>query len=164
MELVTPAIGLLFWTGLTFILLVAILRRFAWKPILDGLRIREDGIADSLNEAKKAREEMENLKAENQKLLDEARKEREQMLKDALAAATKIKEEAKADADKQADKIISDARATINTEKEAALAEVKNEVAKLSLTVAEKLLRKNLSEDKEQQALVDGFIKELNVN
>ena len=164
MSLVTPDLGLLFWTLLTFLILVLVLRKFAWRPILDSLRIREDSIADALSQAEKAREEMAQLNAENQKLLEEARKEREQMLKDAMAAATKIKDEAKADAEKTADKLIADAKATINTEKEAALAEVKNEVAKLSLTVAEKLLRKNLADDKQQQDLVEGFIKELNVN
>lgn len=164
MSLVTPDLGLLFWTLLTFLILVFLLRKFAWRPILDGLRIREDSIAEALSQAEEARKEMAQLNAQNQQLLDEARKEREQMLKEAMAVATKIKEEAKADAEKQADKMIADAKATINTEKAAALAEVKNEVAKLSLTVAEKLLRKNLADDKEQQALVEGFIKEVNVN
>ena len=164
MELITPGFGLIFWQTVTFLAVLFILGKFAWKPILTALKEREDSIEDALNAAEQAKQEMANLKAENEKLLDEARLERDKILKDATAAANKLKDEAKDEAGKISAKMLEDAKNAINNEKKAALAEIKNEVAVLSIQIAEKLLRKNLADDKAQKSLVDEFIKDLNNN
>lgn len=164
MDLITPSIGLVFWTGLVFLILIIILRAFAWKPILSALKAREDSIEDALKSAELAKQEMAKLQADNQKLLQEARAERDKLLKEATDVATRIKEEAKADASRQTEKMIADAKKAIEVEKNAALREVTVKVAELSLDIAEKVLRRNLSDDKEQKALVDDYIKELKLN
>ncbi len=164
MELVTPDIGLIFWMTLSFLIVLAILKKFAWKPILKGLKDREDSIRESLSSAEKAREEMSKLKSDNEQLLAEARLERDQILKEALATANSIKEEAKADASKISGKMIEDARVVINSEKQAALTEMREQVSQLSLEIAEKLLRTNLSNDESQRKLVDQFINDIKVN
>lgn len=164
MELVTPDIGLIFWMTISFSIVLFILRKFAWKPITQTLKIREESIEEALRSAEKAREDMAELKADNEKLLEEARSERDKIIKEAIAAANKIKDEAKEDANKQGKKIIEEARVSIETEKKAALAEVKNLVAKISLNIAEKLLRKNLEDDKAQKELVIKYLKETELN
>ena len=164
MELITPGAGLIFWQAVVFLSLFLILRKFAWRPILDSLKIREESIEDALNSAEQAREEMQNLKSENEQLLNEARAERDQILKEATVIANKIKEDAKEETSKTTDKMIEDAKAAINTEKESALSEVKNLVGSLSVSIAEKILRKKLGTDKEQQALIVDFMKDLNLN
>ncbi|HET8861186.1 F0F1 ATP synthase subunit B [Marivirga sp.] len=164
MDLITPDYGLIFWTTLVFLILVFLLRAIAWKPILSALKAREGSIADALKSAENAKEEMAKLQADNQKLLKEARLERDKLLKEATDIANKIKEEAKSDAAKQADKIIADAKSAIEIEKNAALKEVTTKVAQLSLEIAEKLVRKNLSDDKAQKALAEDFMKDLKLN
>lgn len=164
MELITPDIGLIFWMTLSFAIVLAILKKFAWKPILQGLKDREDSIKESLSSAEKARDEMAKLQSDNEKLLDEARLERDEILKQALATANTIKEEAKNETSKISEKMIEDARTLINSEKQAALAEIKELVASLSMDIAERLMRRNLSDDKSQRELVDQFIKEINTN
>ena len=164
MELLTPGIGLIIWQTFVFLLLVLLLAKLAWKPILNSLNERETSIQTALDTAEKARLEMSQLKSENEKLLKEAREERDRMLREAREVGAKLKEEAQADAKKAADKIIGDAREAINIEKQAALKEVKVQVALFSIEVAEKLMKKNLSDDKSQKDLVDGFIKELKLN
>ncbi len=164
MDLLTPGTGLLIWQAIIFGLLFVLLRALAWKPILQSLRIREDSIQEALESAERAKQEMAKLQADNQKLLEEARKERDVILKEARDVAASLREEAKTDASKQAEKLIADARAAINTEKQAALAEVKTQVAALTLTIAEKLLRKNLEGDKAQKELINEFVKDLNLN
>ncbi len=164
MELITPDIGLIFWMTLSFAIVLAILKKFAWKPILQGLKDREDSIKESLSSAEKARDEMAKLQSDNEKLLDEARLERDEILKQALATANTIKEEAKNETSKISGKMIEDARTLINSEKQAALAEIKELVASLSMDIAERLMRRNLSDDKSQRELVDQFIKEINTN
>jgi len=164
MELITPDIGLIFWMTLSFAIVLAILKKFAWKPILQGLKDREDSIRESLSSAEKAREEMAKLQSDNEKLLDEARLERDEIIKEALATANTIKEEAKNETSKISGKMIEDARTLINSEKQAALAEIKELVASLSMDIAERLMRRNLSDDKSQRELVDQFIKEINTN
>lgn len=162
MELITPDIGLIFWMTLSFAIVLAILKKFAWKPILQGLKDREDSIKESLSSAERAREEMDKLKSDNEKLLDEARLERDEIIKEALGTANTIKEEAKNDTSKISGKMLEDARTLINSEKEAALAEIKELVASLSMEIAERLMRRNLADDKSQRQLVDQFIKEIN--
>lgn len=156
--------GLFIMQTIIFLVLLFLLAKFAWKPILQQIRIREESIQDALDAAKEARKEMDKLKADNEKLLDEARVERDKILKEAREIATSIKDEAKTDASKEADKIVSDAREAIKTEKEAAMADVRAQVAELALQVSEKLLREKLSDDKSQKALVEKYINDLNVN
>ncbi len=164
MELLTPGIGLIIWQTFVFLLLVFLLAKLAWKPIINSLNERETTIQSALDTAERARLEMAQLKSDNEKLLKEAREERDKMLREAREVANRLKEEAQLDAKHVADKIIDDARAAINIEKQAALKEVRVQVALFSLEVAEKLVKKNLADDKAQKDLVDGFIKELKLN
>ncbi len=164
MDLLNPGTGLIFWQAVIFLFLFLLLAKFAWKPITESLRVREESIQNALDSAEKAKAEMEKLQADNKKLLDEARQERDEILKEAREIAAKMKDDAKEDASKQADKLIADAKLAINTEKQAALAEVKSEVAGLVLNVTEKLLRKKLSDEKEQKQLIEEYIKDVNLN
>lgn len=164
MDLIIPSAGLIFWQLFSFLVLLFILIKFAWKPILTALKERETSIENSLKAAEQARNEMANLKAANEKLLQEARLERDAILKKAQEASVKMIEDAKNEASKVAAEQIENAKAVIETEKKAALTEVKNQVAFLTLELAEKLLRKNLSDDKAQKALVDEFVKDLKYN
>jgi F-type H+-transporting ATPase subunit b len=164
MELLTPGSGLIIWQAIIFVLLFIILSIFAWKPILASLKEREASIQDALDTADKARAEMAKLTADNANLLKEAREERDKMLREAREVSNKLKEEANVEAKKAADKIIDNARTAINIEKEAALKEVRVQVAMFSIQVAEKLMKKNLEGDKEQKELVEGYIKDLKLN
>lgn len=164
MDLIIPSAGLFFWQLFGFLALLFILIKFAWKPILATLAEREASIDGALKAAEQARDEMANLKAENEKLLQEARLERDAILKKAQEASAKMIDDAKTEAGKQGALMIENAKAVIETEKKAALAEVKTQVAMLTLEVTEKLLRKKLSDDKAQSALVDEFIKDLKLN
>lgn len=164
MELLTPGIGLLFWQSIVFVVVFLILAVFVWKPIASALRTRESKIEDSLRAAERAKEEMEQIKADNEYLLQEARAERDKMLKDAVVIANEIKETAKNETASISAKMIADAKSTIETEKKAALTEVKNLVASLSLEIAEKVLREKLADDKSQKALVEKFLKEVKTN
>lgn len=164
MELLTPGTGLIIWQAFVFLLLVLLLARFAWKPILGSLKEREESIKNALETAERARAEMARIQADNEKLFKEAREERDKILKEAREISSRIKDDAQADAKKAADKIIDDARAAIQIEKQAALKDVRVQVAMFSLQIAEQLMKKNLSSDKAQKELVDGFIKELKLN
>ncbi|HNP17344.1 MAG TPA: F0F1 ATP synthase subunit B [Fulvivirga sp.] len=164
MELLTPGTGLLIWQIIIFGLLFILLRVLAWKPIMQSLRIREDSIQDALDSAENAKLEMTKLHSDNQKLLEEARVERDAILKQARHVSDVLMEEAKAEASKQTEKMITDARLAINIEKKAAMAEVKTQVAALSLQITEKLLRKNLESDKAQKSLIEEFVKDINLN
>jgi F-type H+-transporting ATPase subunit b len=164
MDLLTPGTGLLFWQAVVFIALVFLLAKLAWKPILSSLKEREESIQTALDSAEKAKLEMASLKSDNEKLLKEARAERDVILKEAREAASRLHDQAQTEAKKNADKIIEDAKSIINTEKQAALRDVRAQVASFSLEVAEKLLKKNLASDKAQKDLVDGFVKDLKLN
>ena len=164
MDFLTPGTGLLFWQVVIFILLVVLLSKFAWKPILASLKEREESIQNALESAEKAKIEMASLKSDNEKLLKEAREERDQILRIARDAANRIHDEAQVAAKKNADRIIEDAKAIIQTEKQAALRDVKAQVELFSLAISEKLIKKNLSEDKQQKELVDTYIKDLKLN
>ena len=164
MDLIIPSAGLIFWQLIGFLALLFILIKFAWKPILASLAEREASIDGALKSAEQARNEMANLKAENEKLLQEARLERDVILSKAHEASLKMIEDAKAESSKQGAQLIEAAKAVIETEKKAALTEVKNQVALLTLEVTEKLLRKKLGDDKAQVELVDQFIKDLKLN
>lgn len=164
MDLIIPSAGLIFWQLLGFLALLFILVKFAWKPMLASLAEREASIDGALKLAEQARNEMANLKAENEKLLQEARLERDVILSKAHHASLKMIEDAKSESSKQGALLIESAKAVIETEKKAALTEVKNQVALLTLEVTEKLLRKKLGDDKAQVELVDQFIKDLKLN
>jgi F-type H+-transporting ATPase subunit b len=164
MELLTPGTGLIIWQTFVFVLLVFLLAKVAWKPILSALKERETSIQESLDTAEKARQEIAALKADNENLLKQAREERDKMLRDARDASNRMKEEAQLAAKKSAEKIIEDARIAIGIEKQAALKEIKIQVANFSLEIAEKLLRENLSNDKAQKELVQRYITDLKVN
>ena len=164
MALVTPEIGLIIWQVIVFLIVLFILRAFVWRPILSALKAREFQIEDSLRAADNAKEEMEQIKADNEYILQEARIERDAILKEAKKEAEHIVEHAKAETSDITSKMIQDARDAIEVEKKAALTEVKDLVAALSLEIAEKVMREKLSDDKSQKALVEKFIKDVKVN
>lgn len=164
MELLTPGVGLIVWQAVVFLLLFVLLAKMAWKPILSSLKEREDSIQSALDSAEKAKNEMARLQSDNEKLIKQAREERDKILREARETAGKLHDEAQANAKKIADKMIDDAKAVINTEKQAALKEVKVQVAMFSLDIAEKLLKRNLSDDKSQKELADRLINDLKLN
>lgn len=164
MDLLTPEIGLVFWTTISFIVLLFLLGKFAWKPILKALENREDSIQTSLDEAKRAREEMMKLTSQNEQILKEARIERESILKEAREMKDKIINEAKESAIAEGNKIILAAKETINNEKIAAVNQIKGEVADLSIDIAKKVLQKELSSAEEQKKLVETLINQSKLN
>ena len=150
MDLVTPDIGLIFWTTVSFGILYFVLAKFAWKPILGAVNDREKSIKDALSAAEKAKVEMQNLKSDNEKILNEAKLQRETLLKEARELKSKIIADAENEATETANKLIESAKTAIENEKSAAMKELKNTVADLSLSIAEKLLAKEL-DNKEKQ-------------
>jgi len=158
------SLGLFFWQAVLFVALILLLKKFAWKPILDSVNDREEGIKNALDAAEKAKLEMENLQADNQKLLKEARAERESMLKDARDIKNKMIEDAKEDARTEAGKLIAQAQASIQSEKKAAIAELKGQVANLSIEIAEKVVREELSNKDKQVQLVESMLGEATLN
>ena len=164
MELVKPAIGLVFWMLLFFSFIFLILKKFAFPAILKALKEREDSIQHALDSAKRAKEEMQNLKAENERILQEARNERDVILKEARETKDMIVNEARTKAQQEADRLIGIARDTINNEKMAAITELKNQVATLSIETAEKVIRQQLSSDEKQKALVNDLLKDVKLN
>lgn len=164
MDLITPGLGLVFWSLITFLFLLIVLRKFAWKPILGAIDERESGIKNALEAADKARLEMENLKADNERILNEARAEREAMLKDAREIKNKMISDAKEEAQEQATKMITQAQEAIVNEKRAAMAELKNHVANLSIEIAEKVVREELSNKDRQLELVESMLGDAKLN
>ena len=158
------SIGLFFWQLVLFVGLVLLLRKFAWKPILDAVEKREAGIQNALDAAENAKLEMQNLQADNDKLLKEARAEREAMLKEARELKNKMIEDAKAEAQSQANKMIEQAQAAIESEKKSAMAELKGQVAGLSLEIAEKVVRQELSNKDKQTQLVESMLADAKLN
>lgn len=156
--------GLFFWQLAVFLILIFLLKKYAWKPVLDSLNKREEGIKEALAAAESARREMANLQADNEKAIQEARMERDSMLKEAREIRTKMISEAEDDAKSQADKIITQAQEAIEAEKRAAVAEIKNQVAELSLEIAEKVLKSELSDKDKQMQLVDKMLKDATLN
>ncbi len=156
--------GLFIWQTLLFLALILLLRKYAWGPILSAVNEREEGIKDALKSAENAKLEMQNLQADNQKLLKEARVERESMLKDARDIKNKMIEDAKEEAQVQASKMIEQAQAAIESEKKAAMAELKNHVAGLSIEIAEKVVRQELSNKDKQVKLVESMLDDAKLN
>ena len=164
MELLLPAVGLLFWMVLVFGILVIGLKMFAWKPIIGGLKEREDQIQSALDLAEKTRAEMQKLQADNQKLLAEARAERDVILKAAKEASDNMIGEAKNKAQSEGKRLIEDAREAIQNERVAVMAQMRKEVVTLSLGIAEKVLRKELSDKTSQQKLVAELAESARLN
>lgn len=163
-SLIKPGIGLIVWTTLVFVLLLFLLSKYAWKPILNAIKTREEGITNALSAAEKAKEEMKALQAGNEKILAEARAERDAMLKDARDAREAMVNEAKTKAKTESDRILASAREQITNEKNAAITELKNQVAALSIEIAEKILKSELSSDEKQKTLVNTLMKDVNLN
>lgn len=163
MNIVAPE-SLIFWTTIIFIILLVLLRKFAWKPILGAVKGREDSINHALESAEKAKLEMQNLKADNEKLLQEARNEREAMIKEAREIRKKMVAEAEEDTKERTSQMIAQAQDAIAAEKRAAIAELKNQVAELSLEIAEKVVRAELSDKNKQMQLVDKMLQDATLN
>jgi F-type H+-transporting ATPase subunit b len=160
MNLVTPDLGLIFWQLISFLIVVFVLQRVAWKPILAAIKEREDSIEAALMTAQQARKEIENLKSSNEDLLKEARAEREKIVREAQALASSVVADAHDKARNEASRMLEDARTTIQAEKASALAEIRNQVAELSISIAEKVLGEKLSNDAAQTALVSRYLDE----
>ena len=156
--------GLFIWQIILFLLLLFLLRKYAWRPILNAVNEREQGIKDALASAEDARREMENLQADNDKLLKEARAERDAMMKEAREVKAKMIADAKEEAQAEANKMITQAQSAIESEKKAAMAELKSHVAELSVQIAEKVVKKELSSEKEQLQLVDSMLDDAKLN
>lgn len=161
MELLTPEFGLIIWTLLAFLVVFFILGKFAWPAIVKGLKDREQSIANSLATAERVKEEMAQLKSENEELLAKAREERGQMLKEARETKDKIINEAKEQAKTEASKIISEAQIAIEAQKMAALTDVKNQIGKMVIEVSEKVLRRELSTQAAQEAHIMDMVEEV---
>jgi len=164
MELVQPGLGLIVWMTVAFALLIWILGKFAWKPIMKGLKEREESIDEALNAANKARDEMKELQFSNEQLLKEAKGERDNILRDARKVKETIIEEARQGANEEANRIVENAKEAIEFEKMAALHEMKNELASLSIEVAEKIIMAELSAKDKHKKLIDRLLDEVTKN
>jgi len=164
MELVTPSIGLVFWTFVAFLLLLVLLKKFAWSPIMGAIHEREQSIDEALNKAELAKQEMARLTSQNQDLMQQARAERDEILKEAKTLKDNILNEAKKQAQVEGAKLIEKAKIEIENQKKAALAEVKDQVSTLSLEIAERVLRTQLDDKTKQEALVANLLKDVELN
>lgn len=164
MELVSPGIGLIFWMTLAFGTLLLVLGRFAWKPIMKSLSEREDSIDEALHQADKARQEMLDMKFSNVQLLAEAKEERDALLQQARVIKDKIIEEARESATAEANRIIESAHETIENDKKAALVDLRNQIAMLSIEIAEKVLQRELDSKEKQNAYADELIRKTSLN
>lgn len=158
------SLGLFFWQSVLFVALVLLLKKFAWKPILEAVNEREEGIKNALESAEEAKKEMQSLNADNERILKEARAERDTLLKEARELKDKIIADAKEDAQEQATGIIDAARSAIEVEKQAAIADLKTQVAHLSIDIAEKVVKQELSAKKDQLELVDKMLGDVTLN
>lgn len=158
------SLGLFVWMTVLFILLLLLLRKFAWKPILNAVHEREEGIRSAMAAAEEAKKEMQNVTADSERLLKEARAEREAMLKEARQIKDKMIADAKEQAQVEGDKMIKQAQVTIESEKKAAVAELKSQVAELSVAIAEKVIKEKLSDKDKQLELVDSMLGDIKMN
>jgi F-type H+-transporting ATPase subunit b len=164
MELIQPGLGLIFWMTLSFGLVLFLLGKYAWKPIMKMLKEREEAIDNALHEADKAREEMKSLKVDNERLLREAKEERDAILAEARKIREKMIEEARLKAGQEAQRVIDGAKERIENEKMAAIVDLKNQVAQLSIEIAEKVIKTELAEGKKHDELIQRLIKEIKIN
>ena len=158
------SIGLFIWQTVLFLTLLFLLRKYAWKPILGAVEEREEGIKSALEAADNAKKEMEALNADNEKILREAKAERDSILKEARELKDGIIAEAKTQATEEADKVMASAREQINNEKMAAITELKNQVASLSVDIAEKILKSELKDDNKQKEMVNSALEEASID
>ncbi len=164
MQLVMPDTGLLIWMMITFLIVLILLKKYAWKPILKMIKDREDFIDNALKSAEVAKQEMQSLRSDNEKILAQARTERDMMMKEARDMKDNIVGEAKGKAKEEADKILASAREAIQNEKLAAISEMKNQVALLSIEIAEKILKHELSDENKQKELIGTLLKDVKLN
>lgn len=164
MDLIIPSEGLLFWTTIVFVILLVLLRKFAWKPILGAVQTREGNIQKALDSALDAEERMTALTAQNEDLLKQAREERNVILREAKVAGESMVAEAKESAQKDADRILVSANEQIANERMKAVVELKNQVGKLSLEIAEKILKSELDDKAKQESLVNHLVEDVNLN
>jgi F-type H+-transporting ATPase subunit b len=164
MELLSPHTGTIVWMLIAFLLVFFILKKFAWKPLLNALKMREESIANALQSAEIAKKEMETLKADNEKILTEARLERDKIIAEGKELKDNIISQAKEKASEEANKIFEDSRKAISAEKESAIKEIKEHIAELSVNIAEKLLREKLTSDKDHKRLIDRLLRDAHLN
>jgi F-type H+-transporting ATPase subunit b len=164
MGIIEPGIGLLFWMTLTFVILLFLLAKYAWKPIVNAVNDRETSIVDALNQATLARKEMETLKEDNERIIREAKVERDAILKEAREIKDRIVGEAKDAAKAEGDKMIEAAKQTINSEKNAAMADIKTQIGALSVNIAESILKQKLDNNEAQNELVQNYLNKSNLN
>ncbi|NQV01583.1 MAG: F0F1 ATP synthase subunit B [Bacteroidia bacterium] len=164
MELITPGLGLIVWMALPFLILMLILRKFAWKPILKALKDREASIHDALHAADRAKEDMKQLQFSNEELLHQAKDDRDAILNDGRKVRDSIIEESKGKAKEEASRIIASAKESIENEKMAAMTDLKNQLAKLSLEIATKILEHELADAREQEAFVNQQMDKIHFN
>jgi len=164
MELITPSIGLIFWMTISFSIVLWILAKFAWKPIMKSLHDREDSIETALQSAEKAKEEMKQLQFSNEQLLKDAKEERDGLMRDAKKIKDKLIEDAKGTAKEEAARIIESAKESIQNEKMAAITDLKNQLAILSIEIAEKILKEELSKTEKQKQLINNLLDEVHFN
>jgi F-type H+-transporting ATPase subunit b len=164
MDLITPDIGLLFWSTLFFLILLFILGKFAWPSILTAIRARNESILKALDAAEKAKQEMAQLKTDNERILEQARTERDALLREARQVKEKLIADAREKADEEAKKLIKSAREAIQTEKASAINDMKTQMVRLSVEIAEKILREKLKDGKAQEDLVNRLIKDADLN
>ena len=163
MELVTPGIGLLFWMTVCFFILLLLMRKFAWSPILKALSEREDGIKEDLSEAQKARDEISSLKGNQDQIIREAKEQREEIISQARKFVEDYKSEQKKQIDQEMEKRLHSVQESIQKEKQAAMESIKDSVASLSIEIAEKILEKKLERDDEQKSLINKSLEKLNI-
>ncbi len=164
MELLNPSFGLVFWMLISFFVLLLILRKYAWKPILNSVKKREDSITEALNSAKEAEKKLATLKSENEAIMAETKKQRDIILKEAREAKEKIINEAKTAAQEEANRLTIAARENINNEKMKAVTELRNQVALLSVEIAEKILKEKMGDSAKQTEVMENILKEVTLN
>ncbi len=164
MSLINPGFGLIIWMTIALLVVLFVLKKFAWKPIMEALKEREEGIDASLKAAERAHDEMKNLKLDNEKLLKEAKEERDAILREGRKIKEHIIEEAKTKASSEAANIVESAKERIEHEKSAAIVEIKNIIAEQAITIAEKILREELKDKSKQKEYINTLLKETNLN
>ncbi len=164
MDLVTPGIGLIFWTTLVFLLLLALLRIVAWKPILKAVNERNNAIDEAMKQAEIAREEMKKLQTEHSEMMEKNRQERDKMFAEAREIKEQIIQNAKEETSKMVEKMKTDAKADIESQKQAAINELKQQIAVFSIDIAEKVLQSELQDKTKQEALVETLLNDINLN
>jgi F-type H+-transporting ATPase subunit b len=164
MDLLTPSFGLIIWTLLVFVIVVFLLKKYAWKPIMDSLGEREKNISEALRSSDRMKKEMESLKSENEVLLNKAREERSQMMREAKETRDKIIVEAKEQARQETNKILADAQALIHQQKMASIVELKNQVGNLVIEVCEKVIKRELNNKEEQEKYIHQLAENMKLN